>query len=60
MDGGKPDQKALEAAWIRANSAVQGSQQPEEAVRALGLGKRCIYTWLAAYRSDGLGTGKAK
>jgi transposase len=60
LDGRKLDHKTLEEIRIRAIYAVQEGQHPEEVVRALGLGKRCIYNWLAAYRSGGFGALKAK
>jgi len=60
LDGRKLDHKTLEEIRIRAIHAVQDGQHPEEVVRALGLGKRCIYNWLAAYRSGGFGALKAK
>ena len=60
LDGRKLDHKTLEEIRVRAIHAVQGGQHPEDVVRALGLGKRCIYNWLAAYRSGGLGALKAK
>lgn len=60
LDGRKLDHKTLEEIRIRAIHAVQEGQHPEEVVRALGLGKRCIYNWLAAYRRGGFGALKAK
>lgn len=60
LDGRRLDHKTLEEIRLRFIHPVQGSQQPEDVVRALGLGKCCIYNWLAAYRSGGLGALKAK
>jgi transposase len=60
LDGRKLDHRTLEEIRIRAVQAVQEGQHPEQVVRALGLGKRCIYNWLAAYRSGGLGALKAR
>ena len=60
LDGRKLDHKTLEEIRVRAIHAVQGGQHPDDVVRALGLGKRCIYNWLATYRSGGLGALKAK
>src|SRR5260370_3088155 len=45
---------------IRAVQAVQDGSHPEDVVKALGLGKRCIYNWLAAYRAGGFAQLKAK
>lgn len=60
LDGRKLDHKTLEEIRIRAVRAVQGGMHPEDVVQALGLGKRCIYNWLAAYRAGGYGQLKAK
>jgi transposase len=60
IDGRKLSHGTLEELRIRAVQAVQGGQHPEDVVRALGLGKRCIYNWLAAYRAGGYGALKAK
>ena len=60
LDGRKLDHQTLEEIRVRTIHAVQGGQHPEDVVRALGLGKSCIYSWLAAYRSGGLGGLKAK
>ena len=60
LDGRKLDHATLEEFRIRAIQAVQDGQHPNEVVRALGLGRRCIYNWLAAYRSGGLAALKAK
>ena len=60
LDGRKLDHATLETIRIRAVEAVQGGQHPEDVVKALGLGKRCIYNWLAAYRTGGWGQLKAK
>lgn len=59
-DGRKLSHETLEELRIRAVRAVQGGQHPEDVVAALGLGKRCIYNWLAAYRAGGYGALKAK
>ena len=48
LDGRKLDHKTLEEIRIRAIHAVHEGQHPEEVVHTLGLGKRCIYNWLAA------------
>jgi len=60
LDGRKLDHATLEAIRIRAVQAVQSGRHPEDVVKALGLGKRCIYNWLAAYRTGGWGQLKAK
>lgn len=60
LDGRKLDHKTLEEIRIRAVQAVQEGAHPEDVVKALGLGKRCIYNWLAAYRAGGFARLKAK
>lgn len=60
LDGRKLDHKTLEQIRIRAVQAVQEGSHPDEVVKALGLGRRCIYNWLAAYRAGGLGQLKAR
>jgi transposase len=60
LDGRKLDHKTLEEIRIRAVHAVQDGAHPEDVVKALGLGKRCIYNWLAAYRAGGYSQLKAK
>ena len=59
-DGRKLDHKTLEEMRIRAVEAVQAGMHPEEVVKAMGLGKRCIYNWLAAFRAGGHAQLKAK
>jgi transposase len=60
LDGRKLDHKTLEEMRVRAVQAVQEGLHPGEVVKALGLGKRCIYNWLAAYRAGGFAQLKAK
>ncbi len=60
LDGRKLDHKTLEEMRMRAVQAVQDGSHPEDVVKALGLGKRCIYNWLAAYRAGGFAQLKAK
>ena len=60
LDGRRLDHATVEQLRIRAILAVQDGQHPNEVVRALGLGRRCIYNWLAAYRSGGVAALKAK
>ena len=60
LDGRKLDHKTLEEMRVRAVQAVQEGLHPEDVVKALGLGKRCIYNWLAAYRAGGFAQLKAK
>lgn len=60
LDGRKLDHKTLEEMRMRAVQAVQDGAHPEDVVKALGLGKRCIYNWLAAYRAGGFAQLKAK
>lgn len=58
-DARKLDHKALEAIRIRAVQQVQAGESPEVVIRALGFSRRCIYLWLAAYRSGGWDALKA-
>jgi transposase len=51
----KLDHQTLEDIGIRAIQALQAGMHPEDVVQAFGLGKRCIYNWLAAYRAGGYG-----
>lgn len=60
LDGRKLDHKTLEEMRVRAVQAVQDGMHPEDVVKALGLGKRCIYNWLAAYRAGGFAQLQAK
>lgn len=60
LDGRKLSHKTLEEMRMRAVRAVQSGSHPEDVVKALGLGKRCIYNWLAAYRAGGFAQLKAK
>lgn len=60
LDGRKLDHKTLEQIRIRAVQAVRDGQHPNDVVKALGLGTRCIYNWLAAYRAGGLGQLRAR
>lgn len=60
LDGRQLDHKTLEEMRVRAVRAVQDGMHPEEVVKALGFGKRCIYNWLAAYRAGGFAQLKAK
>jgi transposase len=60
LDGRKLDHKTLEEMRVRAVRAVQEGAHPEDVVKALGFGKRCIYNWLAAYRAGGYSQLKAK
>lgn len=59
QDARKLDHKTLEAIRIRAIQQVQGGESPEVIIKALGFSRRCIYLWLAAYRSGGWDALKA-
>lgn len=60
QDARKLDHKTLEEIRIRAVAQVQNGQSPEVVIRALGFSSRCIYLWLAAYRSGGWHALKAR
>lgn len=59
-DGRKLDHKTLEAIRIRAVQSVQAGQSPEVVIAALGMTRRIIYKWLAAYNAGGYEALKAK
>lgn len=59
QDARKLDHKTLEEIRIRAVQQVQNGESPEVVIRALGFSSRCIYLWLAAYRSGGWDALKA-
>jgi transposase len=52
-DGRKLSKAAREQLRITAAKRVLAGEGPEEAIRAIGFNRRCIYQWLAAYRSGG-------
>ena len=60
QDARKLDHKTLEEIRIRAVKQVQAGQSPEAVIAALGFSSRCIYSWLAQYRSGGWDALKAK
>jgi len=59
-DARQMSHEALEEIRIRAVEQVQAGESPEAVIKALGLSRSCIYTWLALYRSGGWGALKAK
>jgi transposase len=60
QDARKLDHATLEAIRIRAVQQVHAGGSPEVVIRALGFSSRCIYSWLALYRSVGWDALKAK
>jgi len=60
QDARKLDHATLEAIRIRAVQQVHAGESPEAVIRALGFSNRCIYQWLAMYRSGGWDALKAK
>jgi transposase len=60
IDGRKLDHKTLEAIRIRAVQAVQSGQSPETVIAALGMTRRIIYKWLAAFNAGGYQSLHAK
>ena len=60
QDARKLDHKTLEAIRVRAVQRVQSGESPEVVVNVLGFSRACIYNWLAAYRSGGWGSLKAR
>ena len=60
QDARKLDHKTLEAIRVRAVQRVQSGESPEVVVSVLGFSRACIYNWLAAYRSGGWGSLKAR
>jgi len=52
-DARKLARKTLEEIRIRAVQQVQAGQSPEVVIRALGMSRACIYSWLAQYRAGG-------
>ena len=60
LDGRKLSHDTLEEIRERAVRAVQGGEHPETVAKALGLGVRSVFNWLAAYRAGGWGALKAK
>ncbi|MGH8219107.1 MAG: helix-turn-helix domain-containing protein, partial [Steroidobacteraceae bacterium] len=60
QDARKLDHATLEAIRIRAVQRVQAGESPEVVIGALGFSSRCIYNWLAMYRSGGWDPLKAK
>lgn len=53
LDGRKINHKTRETIRLRAVQQVQNGESPENITKALGYSRRCIYQWLAAYRSGG-------
>jgi transposase len=60
LDGRKLSHKTLEEIRIRAVLAVQSGQSPEQVIASLGMGRRGIYRWLAAYAAGGKEALRAK
>jgi transposase len=52
-DGRKLSKAAREQLRITAVKRVLAGESPEEVIRSIGFNRRCIYQWLAAYRSGG-------
>jgi transposase len=59
-DGRKLTHKTLEEIRIRAVKAVEAGESPEQVVKMLGFGRRCIYNWLSAYQQGGIEALRAK
>lgn len=60
QDARKLDHATLEAIRMRAVQQVQAGESPEAVIGALGFSSRCIYSWLAMYRSGGWDALRAK
>ena len=60
QDARKLDHATLEAIRMRAVQRVQAGESPELVIRTPGYSSRCIYSWLAMYRSGGWDALKAK
>jgi transposase len=52
-DGRKLSKAAREQLRITAVKRVLAGESPEEVIKSIGFNRRCIYQWLAAYRSGG-------
>jgi transposase len=52
-DGRKLSKAAREQLRIIAVKRVLAGESPEEVIISIGFNRRCIYQWLAAYRSGG-------
>jgi transposase len=59
-DARKLDHKTLEEIRVRAVQQVQGGENPEIVIKALGFSRSCIYAWLARYRAGGWDALRAK
>jgi transposase len=57
-DGRKLSKAAREQLRITAVKRVPVGESPEEVIISIGFNRRCIYQWLAAYRSSGFGALK--
>jgi transposase len=53
IDGRKLKHDILTEIRKRAVAQVQSGESPEVVIRALGLSRPCIYSWLAIYRAGG-------
>ena len=56
-DGRKLDHATLEALRIRAVTAIEAGEHPENVPRTLGMAGGTVYGWLAKYREGGSGLG---
>jgi transposase len=52
-DGRKLSKAAREQLRITAVKRVLAGESPEAVIKSIGFNRRCIYQWLAAYRSGG-------
>jgi transposase len=59
-DGRKLDHKTLEVLRIRAVEQVEAGAHPEQVAQTLGLHRKTVYGWLAAYREGGKDALKAR
>lgn len=59
-DGRKLDHGTLEVLRIRAVEQVEAGAHPEQVAQTLGLHRKTVYGWLAAYREGGKDALKAR
>jgi transposase len=59
-DGRKLDHATLEAMRLRAVSAVEAGQHPEDVAASLGMHRKTVYGWLAKVRQGGKEALKAR
>jgi transposase len=60
QDACKLGHATLEAIRVRAVRQVQSGESPEVVIRASGVSRRCIDSWLAMYRSSDRAALEAK